>query len=59
MSNHPNMLFQHSEATFILSKWPIKMDKLHTIIPKAKIGLEDQITRETEEILKNKMIWFL
>ena len=51
MSNHPNMLFQHSEATFILPKWPIWTDKLHTIIPKAKIDLEDQKTRETEEIL--------
>ena len=50
-SNYPNMLFQHSEATFLLPRWPIWKEKLHTIIPKAKIGLEDKKTRETEEIL--------
>ena len=42
MSNHPNMLFQHSEATFILPKWPIWTEKLQTIISKANIGLEGQ-----------------
>ena len=51
MSNHPNMLSQHSEATFVLPKRPIWTEKLHTINSKAKIDLEDQKTRETEEIL--------
>ena len=51
MPNHPNMLFQHSEGTFILPKRSVWTKKLHTIKSKAKIGLEDQKTRETEEIL--------
>ena len=53
MSNHPNMLSQHSEASFMLPKRPIWMKNLQTIISKAKIGLEDQKTRETVVIAIN------
>ena len=66
MSNHPNMLFQHSEATFILPKRPIWMDKWHTIISKVNIGLEGKKNEEKghnslqhgESIYKNQIILF-
>ena len=66
MSNHPNMLFQHSEATFILPKRPIWTDKLQKIISKANIGLEGQKNegkghnslQQDESIYKNQIILF-
>ena len=42
MSNHPNMLSQHPDATFILPKRSIWMEMLQKIILKANIGLEGQ-----------------
>ena len=66
MSNHPNMLFQHLEATFILPKRPIWTEKLQTIISKANIGLEGQKNegkghnslQQDESIYKNQIILF-
>ena len=66
MSNHPNMLFQHSEAIFILPKRPIWMEKLQTIISKVNIGLEGQKNegkghnslQQDESIYKNQIILF-
>ena len=64
MSNHPNMLLQHSEATFIPPKRPIWMEKLQTIVSKANIGLEGQkiegkghnLQQQDESIYKNQII---
>ena len=60
------MLFQHSEATFILPKRPIWTEKLQTIISKANIGLEGQkiegkghnSLKQDESIYKNQIILF-